>query len=101
MKETNQDALKSKKVNPYTDKGDLQNPISIEDDVTSNHVFNNHVLDDEVIIIDDDESNSSFQENVTSKKITRPFLKVAKKGIKVRQMDLRGSSQILRFCRAE
>jgi hypothetical protein len=86
LKEANQEALAKKSNNPYIDKGDCENPISIDDDPK----FTN----DEVIVIDDDDDLDVGKKV----KITRPF-KRNKKSKRIVQKDLRGSSSILRFTR--
>lgn len=91
LKMENLEALKDKKDNPYLNRGDCENPISIEDDGI---VQNFLVDDDDVIVIDDDGSDRSEKQR---QKITRPYVKRTRKTKRIFQLDVRGSSSVLRF----
>jgi hypothetical protein len=83
LKRSIQDAQVNKKINPYLDKGDMENPISIDDDPKVHSK-------DEVIVIDD-------EDEVEKTKITRPFTRHKKMVKRIVQKDIRGSSSLLRF----
>ena len=78
MQETNEYLTRT---NPYANKGDQEDPISIDDDQCTQAV---HIK--EVIVIDDSEDDSQI---LSKKKSCRQYKRFNK--------DIRGTSQISRF----